>query len=104
MQSAHHVRLYADEHGESHFADVDLQLASVYPAPPAPPLNIVELFPATHCSFVGASPGWAGDIPHPAPNRELLCNLQGDYEVTASDGEKQRLKLPICNLVAGRQR
>jgi hypothetical protein len=30
------------------------------------------------------------ELPHPAPRRQLFCNLRGEYEVTASDGTVRR--------------
>ena len=90
MRRAHYVRLFADEHGESHFEEVAVELTAVDFAPPAPPLHVAALFPATGCSFVGAPAEWAGQVPHPAPRRQLFCNLRGEYEVTASDGSIRR--------------
>jgi hypothetical protein len=90
MQRAQYVRLYADERGESHFEDVDVSLAPVDFAPLAAPLNIAPLFAATRCFLVGAPPDWAGSIPHPTPRRQLFCTMQGEFEVTASDGTVRR--------------
>jgi hypothetical protein len=84
------VRLFADEHGESHFEDVDVALAPVDFAPPAPPLHVGALFPAARCGFVSGPADWDGQIPHPSPRRQLFCNLRGEYEVTASDGTVRR--------------
>ena len=90
MRRASYVRLFADEQGESHFAEVAVTLAPVDFAPPAPPLHVAALFPATHCSVVGAPADWDGQEPHPAPRRSLFCTLRGEYEVTASDGSIRR--------------
>ena len=90
MQRAGYVRLFADERGESHFEDVDLDLAPVDFAPPAPPLHVAALAAATRCFFVDAPADWDGRVPHPAPRRQLFCNLRGEYEVTASDGQTRR--------------
>src|SRR5829696_4667310 len=87
MQEARYARLYADERGESHFADVDLALPPVDFAPPAAPLNVAPLFPAAGSFLVGGPADWAGDAPHPTPRRQLFCFLRGELEVTASDGE-----------------
>ena len=90
MQRAQYVRLFADEQGESHFEDVEVTLEPFEFAPPAAPLNIAALFPAERVGFVGAFPDWDGQSPHPSPRRQLFCNLQGEYEVTASDGTTRR--------------
>ena len=86
MRRVSYVRLFADEQGESHFEEVDVELEAVDFAPPAPPLHVASLFPAARCGFVGAPADWDGQVPHPAPRRQLFCNLRGEYEVTASDG------------------
>ena len=78
--------MYADKDGESHFEDVDMELLPVDFAPPAAPLNIASISAAARCLWVGAPVGWRGDIPHPAPNRQIFCCMSGSYEVTVSDG------------------
>jgi len=83
---ARNVRLFADEQGESHFADVKVDLAPTEFAPPAAPLHVGALFPATSCGLVCGPPDWDGSAPHPAPRRQLFCTLRGEYGVTASDG------------------
>jgi hypothetical protein len=90
MRHAQYIRLYADEQGESHFEDVEISLAPVDFAPPAPPLNIAPFLPAARSLWVGAPVGWAGDTPHPAPQRQIFCAVQGEYEITASDGGVRR--------------
>lgn len=90
MRQAGYVRLFADEHGESHFAEVDVPLDVADFAPPAMSLHAAALFPATSCGFVSGPPDWDGTMPHPSPRRQLMCNLRGEYEVTASDGTVRR--------------
>ncbi len=86
MQQAKYVRIYSDENGESHFEDLKVPLPPVDFAPPAAPLNIAQFLPATQTVWVGAPVGWAGDAPHPRAGRQIFCTMQGEYEVTASDG------------------
>jgi hypothetical protein len=90
MQCAKYVRLYADEAGESHFEDLEIALLPVDFAPPAAPLNIAQFQPAARCLWVGGPSNWDGQIPHPTPQRQVFCTLQGGYEVTASDGTVRR--------------
>jgi hypothetical protein len=90
MHRARYLRLFADEQGESHFEEIEVALTPVDFAPPAAPLHIAALFPATSCLFLGAPPDWEGTVPHPSPRRQLFCNLHGEYEVTASDGQTRR--------------
>ena len=90
MRNAKYVRLYADESGESHFEDLEVELEPVDFAPPAAPLHIAQFLPASQSLWVGAPAGWAGETPHPTPQRQIFCTLQGEYEVTASDGGIRR--------------
>lgn len=90
MGSASYVRLFTDEHGESHFEEIDVALMPVDFAPPAAPLNVGTLFSAARCSFLHVPVDWHGQILHPSPQRQLLCNLRGEFEVTSSDGAVRR--------------
>jgi len=89
VHQARYVRLFADERGVSHFEDVEITLPSVDFAPPAPPLDVISLFPAVACGLLGAAPEWGGQVPHPAPRRQFFCTLRGEYEITASDGTRR---------------
>jgi hypothetical protein len=91
MQRAAYIRLYVDEHGESHFEDLEVTLLPANFAPPAAPLNIAQFLPTTGSFWVGAPVGWEGDAPHPAPRRQIFCILQGEFIVTASDHTTRRL-------------
>ena len=82
-------RLYADEHGESHFEDVEIDLASTDYAPPAPPLDLSSVTPATQFGFMRAPDGWSSKW-HPSSTRNIFFVLSGEWEVTASDGETRR--------------
>jgi hypothetical protein len=90
VQNAHYIRLYTDERGESHFEDVELTLAAMDFAPPAAPLNIARFLPTAQSLWVGAPVGWGGETPHPTPRRQIFCVLQGECEVSASDGDVRR--------------
>src|SRR5258708_7809581 len=84
-----YTRLYADEHGESHFEDVQIGLTLTDYAPPAPPLELSSFKPATQFGFMNAPSGWSSDW-HRTSARNIFCVLTGEWEVTASDGESQR--------------
>ncbi len=85
-----YVRLYADEAGASHFEDVDVPLATLDFAPPAPPLNLSVLVPATGCAFLTAPAGWYGDW-HPSPRRQFVVYLAAETALETSDGEVRRV-------------
>ena len=91
MQHAKYIRLFSDDSGESHFEDLEIALVPGDFAPPAAPLNIAQFQPATQSLWVGAPVGWGGEMPHPSPHRQIFCILQGELEVTASDGTVRRL-------------
>lgn len=84
-----YTRIYADEHGDSHLEDVDIDMVPVDFAPPAPPMDRSDLFPSTAMHFLGVPPGWYGE-PHPAPRRQFIFVLAGEGETTVSDGEVRR--------------
>lgn len=90
MQQVKFTRLYADEAGESQFEDREVELAPVDYAPPAASLNIAPFLPVAQSLWVGAPTDWRGDIPHPSPRRQVFCLLQGEYEVTTSNGTSRR--------------
>lgn len=39
---------------------------------------------------MGAVPTWKGDVPHPAPRRMAFVTVQGEYQITATDGETRK--------------
>lgn len=66
MPSMRYVHLFADGLGDSHFAEVSLELTPADFAPPAPPLLLSPGFPAARLVFLAAPQGWFGEW-HPAP-------------------------------------
>ncbi len=78
--------LYADEAGESHFRDVDIDLETMDFAPPAPPINLSPYNSATRYAFCVFPSGWYGDW-HPAPHKQIFFILSGESEARVSDGE-----------------
>ena len=87
---ATYARVYTDEKGETHFADLSAELLPQDFAPPAGPLNVAQWMQTTDCYFVAAEPDWAGGTPHPSPQRQIFCVLRGCCVVTVSDGESRR--------------
>jgi hypothetical protein len=87
MQSARYVRLYSDDLGESHFEDVEVPLQQQDFAHADTPLNVARFLPADAVYWVGAPADWSDELLHPSPRRQLLCTVEGEYEITASDGE-----------------
>jgi len=81
-----YIRIYADPAGESHFEDVEVELAQARFAPPAPPVNLSSFRPASQYAFCSFPAGWRGNW-HPAPQRQIFFHLSGNVRVEASDGE-----------------
>lgn len=81
-----YVRVYADEKGESHFEDVAIELSEVDFAPPAPPAFLSGPQDAAKVMFFSAPAGWDGTW-HPAPERQFMAVLKGEFETEVSDGE-----------------
>lgn len=84
------IRLWADESGESHLGEMTGTLRLVDFAPPAPPMGVGELVPATSVHYLGAPAGWVGDF-HQAPRRQYIIGLRGSVEGRASDGTSATL-------------
>jgi hypothetical protein len=83
------VKVIADAFGESHFAEISTAFATVDFAPPAPPLGVCEPRPAESFFMIRIPVGWFGDW-HPAPARQAMCFLSGEFSVEVSDGEMRR--------------
>ena len=84
-----YTRLYADERGESHFEQIEIELTMTEYAPSAPPLELSSITPAKQFGFMRAPTGWISDL-HPSAARNIFFVLTGEWEVTASDGETRR--------------
>jgi quercetin dioxygenase-like cupin family protein len=93
-----YTRLYATADGESHFEQVEVELALADYAPPAPPLKLSDTREATQFGFMEAPAGWTSDW-HPSSARNLFVVLSGEWEVTASDGESRRFSVGEVLLV-----
>ena len=81
-----YTRVYADETGESHYEDIEVELTPRDFAPPAPPLHLSPMTPATGVAFVRFPAGWDGDW-HPTPRRQFFIFLTGALEGETSDGD-----------------
>jgi hypothetical protein len=87
VHSFRYVRMFAAGDGASHFEDVEVELEARDFAPPAAPLFAAALGEATGSFLIVAGPGdWRGDVPHPAPRRQVFCVLEGRVRVTVSGG------------------
>ncbi len=87
-----YARLFCTPDGNSHFDSVTVELPSIDFAPPAPPIHIGGEVPASTAFFGGFEAGWGEKdrkdrLYHPAPAAQFIVVLQGDFWITATDGE-----------------
>ena len=80
------VRLYADDQGDSHFEDIEIEMSSIQYAPPAPALEISEPIEASSCFWFRFPKDWH-DGAHPSPRRQLFIVLEGEVEGWTSKGD-----------------
>ena len=77
------TRVYTDREGNSHFADVDVELHD------KGPIGLLSLpIPARSVIFRENEPGYDYDW-HIAPDRQFIVLLDGAIEIETSDGEKR---------------
>lgn len=77
------TRVYADERGESHFGDLEVELRDAGPIG-----HLSAPFPARSVIFRRNDPEYDYDW-HPAPQRQLIALLDGAIEIEVSDGERR---------------
>ncbi len=88
---AHYLHVFGDDDGTTHFKNVEYSLTPGDYAPPAPPLEISARTPASGVVLIGFPAGWYGDY-HPAPKKQWMIFLSGEFEIGVSDGDKRILK------------
>jgi mannose-6-phosphate isomerase-like protein (cupin superfamily) len=80
-----YFRIFTDQAGESHLDRGELMLTTTVFAPPAPPVDLSGMAPASSFALVRLPAGWHGE-PHPTPSRQWLFFLSGTVNMTVSDG------------------
>lgn len=80
------VRVYADEQGETHFAEEEIAFQEVDYAPPAPPMFVSATAAAAAYLFIEGGPDYDSGL-HPSPARQIVLVIRGAIEVETSDGE-----------------
>jgi len=81
------LNLYAGADGETDFREIEIECADEKPWG-----NVSKRLPATGVTFVeavGTAVAQSLAQPHPAPCRQYVIVLQGEVEVTTSDGESR---------------
>lgn len=77
------TRVYADENGESHFEDHEVELRDAGPIG-----RLSAPMPARSVIFRTNEPGYDYDW-HPAPQRQFIVLLDGAIEIQVSDGTRR---------------
>lgn len=77
------TRVYTDEHGESHFADAEVELKDAGSIG-----HLSDPIPARHVILRRNDPGYDYDW-HVAPSRQFIVLLDGVIEIETSDGERR---------------
>jgi hypothetical protein len=93
-----YVRLFADDSSESHFEDIEIDFKTTDYVQSAAPLDLSATLPASQVAFMRAPAGWASDF-HVSSARNMFVVLNGEWEVTASDGESRRFAVGSALLV-----
>jgi mannose-6-phosphate isomerase-like protein (cupin superfamily) len=99
MREFHCTTVTTDGSGGSRFDDLRAPLALTEYAPPAGPLHFASLGDATSLAVIASDDDWLGDVPHPAPARQLMVVLRGRGAVTVSDGERREFRPGDCLVV-----
>jgi hypothetical protein len=87
VSAIQYVRLYADADGESHMQkDLKIELTSANFIPPALPIEVSPIEPASTYGFLCVPPGYDGDW-HPSPKCRWIFFLAGEMEFEVSDGQ-----------------
>ena len=81
-----YVHLYTGTDGKSHFKDVEVEIKDAGSRG-----QRSELMKATGILFSISGADYSLDF-HPAPRRQFVITLDGEVEITASDGEKRLLR------------
>ena len=84
------IRVWADDDGESHLEDVDLDFEEQDFVPPASPVLIASPGAASGYVFARVPPGWQKDR-QPAPQRELVIYFTGVGLIETSDGDSRQI-------------
>ena len=84
-----YARLFTDDNGESRFDDVEIQFDLADYVQSAAPLELSAMLLADEFRFLRAPAGWTSDF-HASSARNFFVVLNGEWEVTASNGESRR--------------
>ena len=86
-----YARIFADNAGESHFADESMSFELIEFSPHVPPVAAAKPIPTTSATVLSVPRGGVADW-HPVPRKQFNLILRGEVEVEVSDGEARRFR------------
>jgi hypothetical protein len=84
-----YVKVIASDDGGSRFVDVEVEQAEAPFAENVPPLRISAPLPAQAVLFVTTPEDLRQTEPHPAPRRQLVIALDGEFEIETTHGDRR---------------
>lgn len=90
QRSLEYIRVWSDDTGQSHIETATIAVQSGRYAPPAPPLDVSAVSPATGWNLLRFAADWVGGW-HCTPYRQWMFLLAGKATVRASDGSERDL-------------
>ena len=79
------TEIFADDVGETHLRDMQVNLETRDFAPPSAPMGASAETPLTSGVFLELPPGWDPQH-HASPRRQLVVVLQGHLNIATTDG------------------
>ena len=83
------THIFADSHGETHFANIEMPLTLLPVAIHLPPMQTSPRVASIHTQFVVVPPAVIAHDWHPAPARQFVLLLKGAAAVEVGDGERR---------------
>jgi hypothetical protein len=84
-----YVKVVTTEDGGSRFVDIDVEQTAAPFAENVPPLLVSQPLPAHGLVFVTTPDDLRETEPHPAPRRQVVIVLDGEFEIETTDGDRR---------------
>jgi hypothetical protein len=84
-----YVKVVTTEDGGSRFVDIDVEQTEAPFAENVPPLLVSQPLPVQGLVFVTTPPDLRETEPHPAPRRQFVIALDGEFEIETTDGDRR---------------
>jgi hypothetical protein len=84
-----YVKVVTTEDGGSRFVDIDVEQTAAPFAENVPPLLVSQPLPAQGLVFVTTPDDLRETEPHPAPRRQVVIVLDGEFEIETADGDRR---------------